>query len=98
MGAFLRVKVHYIELEELIANKNIKNIYATEMNSDNIYKEDLKSGLIIIGNEANGIGELAKKLATKKLTIPSASQNTESLNAAVATSIIASEFFRKRFA
>lgn len=98
MGAFLRVKVHYVELEELIANKNIKNIYATEMNGENIYNEDLKSGLIIIGNEANGIGELAKKLATKKLTIPSASQNTESLNAAVATSIIASEFFRKRFA
>jgi TrmH family RNA methyltransferase len=98
MGAFLRVNVHYIELEELIANKNIKNIYATEMNGENIYKEDLKCGLIIIGNEANGIGELAKKLATKKLTIPSASQNTESLNAAVATSIIASEFFRKRFA
>jgi RNA methyltransferase, TrmH family len=97
MGSFLRVKVHYVELEKLIHDKMINTIYATELNGSNIYKEQLKGGLIIIGNEANGIGDLAKRLATKKLTIPSASDNTESLNAAVATSIIASEFFRNKF-
>lgn len=98
MGSFLRVKVHYVELEKLIHDKKINTIYATELNGNNIYKEQLKGGLIIIGNEANGIGDLAKRLSTKKLTIPSASDNTESLNAAVATSIIASEFFRNKFA
>lgn len=95
MGAFLRVNVHYIELNELIKTQQINNIIATELKGKNIYKETLKSGLIIIGNEANGISNKTLSLSTQSLTIPSASSNTESLNAAIATSIIASEFFRR---
>lgn len=97
MGAFLRVKLNYVSLSELIKTQNIKTVYSTELNGDNIYTEELANGLIIIGNEANGISDEAKQLANKRLTIPSAAQNTESLNAAIATSIIASEFFRKKF-
>ena len=95
MGAFLRVNVHYIPLKELIASKKIKNVYATQLQGKNIYNESLKCGLIIIGNEANGICKETLQLASESLTIPSASGNTESLNAAIATSIIASEFFRR---
>jgi len=94
MGSFLRVNVHYIDLKELLSSASIKNIYATVLNGSNLYKENLKSGLIIIGNEANGISEESIKLAHKNITIPSAAGNTESLNAAIATSIIASEFYR----
>ena len=95
MGAFLRVNVYYRELADLIKEGHIKNVYATEMKGKNLYKEELKSGLIVIGNEANGIGELTKKLSNHSISIPSAEGNTESLNAAIATSIIASEIFRR---
>lgn len=96
MGAFLRVNVHYIEINKLIAAENIKTIYSTELKGKSIYAESLKNGLIIIGNEANGIRKETLQLASQSLTIPSAAGNTESLNAAIATSIIASEFFRRR--
>jgi TrmH family RNA methyltransferase len=96
MGAFLRVNVHYVSLQELISEQKIKHIYATEMKGKDLYKEDLKSGLIIIGNEANGVRKETLQFAKESIAIPSASGNTESLNAAVATSIIASEFFRRQ--
>jgi RNA methyltransferase, TrmH family len=95
MGAFLRVNVHYLELKELIAGEKIKNVHAAGLEGRNIYSEPLNTGLIIIGNEANGIRKETLQLATHTITIPSASGNTESLNAAIATSIIASEFFRR---
>ncbi len=95
MGAFLRVNVHYIGLKELIAGEKIKHVFATELKGKNIYTQTLKSGLILIGNEANGIRKETHQLANESLTIPSAVGNTESLNAAIATSIIASEFFRR---
>ena len=94
MGAFLRVKVHYCDLYE-IAKKDIL-VYGAVLNGENIYKTELKNGLIIIGNEANGINEKNFKFITNPITIPSAtSSDTESLNAAMATSIICSEFFRQ---
>ncbi len=95
MGAFLRVNLHYIELKELIAGEKIKTVYATALKGKNIYSESLNNGLIVIGNEANGIRKETLQLASESLTIPSAVGNTESLNAAIATSIIASEFFRR---
>jgi TrmH family RNA methyltransferase len=95
MGAFLRVNVHYVPLTKLITDQKISKVYATVLEGKNIYTEELKNGLIIIGNEAKGIGPETLRSAKESITIPSASGNTESLNAAVATSIIASEFFRR---
>ena len=96
MGAFMRINIFYCELEELIKEQNIKNIYGAVLNGANIYTDRLRSGLIIIGNEANGINEANLKLVNKPITIPSHQTNgTESLNAAMATAIIASEFYRQ---
>ncbi|PBQ32515.1 RNA methyltransferase [Sphingobacteriaceae bacterium] len=96
MGAFLRVSSVYIELKDLLAKQQIKTIYGAVLTGSNLYKEKLTNGLIVIGNEANGISEENLNLLTKKLTIPANQNNgTESLNAAMATSIIASEFFRQ---
>jgi len=96
MGAFLRVKVTYSPLENIIKNFSIKNIYGAVLNGNNIYKEKLKNGLVVIGNEANGISAENLQLISGSITIPSQhSSGTESLNAAMATSIIASEFFRQ---
>ncbi|MEP7165632.1 MAG: RNA methyltransferase [Ferruginibacter sp.] len=71
----------------LKAQKNIKILaaYLTGI-SINEYN-DLKEGIIIIGNESKGISEEILQLADEKVTIPRIG-NAESLNAAVATGII----------
>lgn len=95
MGAFLRVKVHYVNLDALLKNKNIA-VYGAVLNGKNIYKQELGCGLIVIGSEASGISVMNLKKITHPITIPAAtSNNTESLNAAMATSIICAEFFRQ---
>ncbi|MES2680788.1 MAG: RNA methyltransferase [Bacteroidota bacterium] len=96
MGAFLRVNVVYTDLTELLAPVPTMPVYGAVLNGKSLYVEKPTNGLIIIGNEANGISEQNLKLITNPITIPAGSQNnTESLNAAIATSIIVSEFFRQ---
>jgi TrmH family RNA methyltransferase len=96
MGAFLRVKLMYIELPELIKKYQVKKIYGAVLNGKNLYKEELQNGLIVIGNEANGISSENLNITNYLITIPANQNNgTESLNAAMAASIIASEFFRQ---
>jgi TrmH family RNA methyltransferase len=96
MGAFMRVDVNYISLKKLLEDHQLKNIYGAVLNGKNIYSEKLRPGLIVIGNESKGISEENLSLITHPLTIPSHSNSgTESLNAAMASSIIASEFFRQ---
>jgi TrmH family RNA methyltransferase len=96
MGAFLRVNVIYVSLADLIKSNKINNVYGAVLNGKNIYTEKLNNGIIVIGNEANGISDKNIELINKPITIPSHHANgTESLNAAMATSIITSEFFRQ---
>jgi TrmH family RNA methyltransferase len=96
MGAFLRIKVVYISLNELIKENKPRHIYGAVLNGKNLYKEKLQNGLIIIGNEANGIDKENLKHVNIPLTIPAHAQSgSESLNAAMAASVIASEFFRQ---
>lgn len=96
MGAFLRVQVVYTELADLIKEQNIQHVYGAVLNGKNIYREQLQHGLIVIGNEANGISDDNLTRINQPVTIPANQNNgTESLNAAMATSIIASEFFRQ---
>jgi RNA methyltransferase, TrmH family len=71
--------------------KDIK-IFAATLNGRSINEySDLKEGIIIIGNESQGISEEIMQFATEKITIPKKGQ-AESLNAAVATGIILSKF------
>jgi TrmH family RNA methyltransferase len=67
------------------------------MDGKNIYQEKLpKEGIIIMGNEANGISSSVEKLVSERIAIPRFGnlQVTESLNVANATAIILSEFKR----
>jgi TrmH family RNA methyltransferase len=67
------------------------------MNGENIYQSALpQNGIIIMGNEANGISAEIEKMVTSRLTIPRFGelQKTESLNVATATAIVLSEFKR----
>jgi TrmH family RNA methyltransferase len=96
MGSIARVNVNYVDLELFIAQTKLP-VFGTFMDGANIYKTTLPSeGVIIMGNEANGISEELEKLAKNRLTIPRFGdiQKTESLNVATATAIILSEFRR----
>jgi TrmH family RNA methyltransferase len=67
------------------------------MDGDNIYKTNLpENGILIMGNEANGISSEIEKLVTNKISSPRFGdvQKTESLNVATATAVILSEFKR----
>lgn len=96
MGSIARVNVSYLNLEQYIKEAKLP-VFGTFMDGKNIYKTDLPSeGIIIMGNEANGISASIEKLAKNRLSIPRFGelQQTESLNVATATSIILSEFKR----
>lgn len=99
MGAIARVKVHYGELEQLLADENEVYVYGTFLDGENIYSQSLsKNGLIIMGNEGNGISPGIEKLINRRLFIPSYPQDrqtSESLNVAIATAIVCSEFRRQ---
>ncbi len=94
MGAILRVKVWYTDLDKWLPQVSIP-IYGAMLDGKNIYRENLpKEALILMGNEGNGISRNAQTSITHKITIPSFG-GSESLNVAVATGIIVSEFRRK---
>ena len=99
MGSLARVNINYFILEEFLkrATREVP-VYGAFMEGATIYSEDLASpGILIMGNEANGIRPEAEALVTKKISIPQfgISKETESLNVATATAILLSEFRRR---
>ena len=96
MGSIARININYIDLNAFVATTKLP-VFGTFMDGTNIYKSVLpKEGIIIMGNEANGISTELEKLVTSRLTIPRFGdlQKTESLNVATATAIVLSEFCR----
>ncbi|MBC8173378.1 MAG: RNA methyltransferase [Chitinophagales bacterium] len=89
MGSVFRVDVIYAELEEILTHIIMKK-YATSLLGRSIYElNKLQEGVIIIGNESHGISPGVIALCDEHITIPSFG-HAESLNAAVACSIILS--------
>ena len=98
MGSLFRVKVYYDNLTRIFTNfgKNIP-VFGTTIDSENIYNTDLPArAMIVIGSESHGISPAIQKYLTQKITIPSFGPGAESLNAAVATGIVCSEFLRNK--
>lgn len=99
MGGIARVKLHYCSLPELIMQLGNTPIYGTFLNGDNIYKEQLtQNGLIIMGNEGNGVSHEIEALINKRLYVPNYPQEretSESLNVAIATAVVCAEFRRQ---
>ena len=96
MGSLARVQVEYTNLATYLKATD-KEIFGTFMDGENIYKKELPSnGILVMGNEANGISEEIEQLVTQKISIPRFGnlQQTESLNVATATAIFLSEFKR----
>ena len=99
MGAIARVKVHYTNLTDLLRNNHLLPVFGTFLKGENIYKTELPNkGFIVMGSEGRGISSDIEKLVTNKLFISNYPQDTktsESLNVAVATAIVCSEFRRR---
>ena len=100
MGALARVHLHYVSLPELIGRlKEEIPVYGTFLDGKNIYDQPLSpTGLIVMGNEGNGITTEVRKLINRKLYIPNypiGRKTSESLNVAVATAITCAEFRRR---
>lgn len=100
MGAIARVKVHYVDLPGFIASLGDSTpVYGTFLNGDDIYNNELTSnGLIVMGNEGNGISDKCASLISRRILIPNYPQGritSESLNVSTATAIICSEFRRR---
>lgn len=95
MGALSRVRVHYVDLVQEL-NRVDAPIYVTALDGDNINKCSLtKNGVIVMGNEGNGVSQEVMAVANKKLLIPSyppERPTSESLNVSVATAIVVSMF------
>jgi TrmH family RNA methyltransferase len=100
MGALARVKVHTVNLPEFLkACKGKLPIYGTFMDGDNIYSKTLSpQGIIVMGNEGNGISPEIEEFVTERLLIPNypiGQATSESLNVGVATALVCGEFRRR---
>lgn len=101
MGSLAHVKVTYGNLTELIAGlPEGFPVYGTMLDGTDIYQQELKAaGLIVMGNEGNGISSSVAELLTHRLLIPNYSrqaERAESLNVAIATAVVCAEFRRSR--
>jgi len=96
MGSLARVNVSYIDLAAFLSETELP-VFGTFMDGDNIYSETLpKNGIVVLGNEANGISSEVEKAVNRRISIPRFGnlQKTESLNVATAAAIVLSEFRR----
>ena len=95
MGSIARVHIIYMDLAELLSHTTLP-VYGTLLDGTDIYRQELTpEGIIIMGNEGNGISAPIRQLITRKLLIPAFREGAESLNVAIATAITCSEFRRR---
>jgi len=97
MGSLTRVNVQYVDLESYLKTHSTE-VFGTFLEGENIYSSSLpERGIIVLGNEGNGISEAIESQVDRKVTIPQFGtvKATESLNVANATAILLSEFRRR---
>lgn len=96
MGSLARIKIVYTDLSHLLQQVSLP-VYGALLNGQNIYTTNFGTeGLIVMGNEGNGIRPAVQQRVTKAVTIPRIG-NAESLNVAIATAIFCSEAAGKSF-
>jgi TrmH family RNA methyltransferase len=99
MGSIARVHLINIDTMQLLDSlpKDFP-VYGTFLDGENIYTQELsQQGLIVMGNEGNGISDAVRARVTHKLLIPDFHKGptADSLNVAIATAITCSEFRRR---
>ncbi|MDE5608731.1 MAG: RNA methyltransferase [Muribaculaceae bacterium] len=103
MGAIARVRVHYVDLPALLADATSCGtaVYGTFLDGKDIYETPLTpGGIVVMGNEGNGISEAVSRHIDRRLFIPSyppGQPAIESLNVSVATAITIAEFRRRQY-
>jgi TrmH family RNA methyltransferase len=101
MGALARVRLHYTPLPALLGELKEQGVplYGTFLDGEDLYEKKLTPhGLIIMGNEGNGISPEVATYVNERLFIPNfpvVEPTSESLNVAMATAIICAEFRRR---
>jgi TrmH family RNA methyltransferase len=95
MGSIARVSVTYTNISDYLGESE-RPIYGAYMDGASVYRTNLgENGILVMGNEANGISEEIGKLITERISIPQfGGSTTESLNVATATAILLNEIRR----
>ncbi len=102
MGAILNVRVHYCDLKEFLASAADKGVpvYGTLLDGESVYKYHLgPKGIILLGNESRGIAIELMPFISDRIRIPgfaTSPYGIDSLNVAMAASVVLSEFARRR--
>ncbi|MCR4918812.1 MAG: RNA methyltransferase [Prevotella sp.] len=102
MGSIARVNVVYTDLKEWLSHLPADvPVYGTMLDGTDIYRKQLtRHGVIIMGNEGNGISEQVAARVSHRLLVPSFSltpdDTAESLNVAIATAVTCAEFRRQQ--
>jgi TrmH family RNA methyltransferase len=93
MGSFTRVNFFYADLKDIFQQWNAP-VYGAFLNGKNVHEiKQINHGVILMGNESNGISKDLEKVVTDKVTIPGFGE-AESLNVAIATAILCDNFKR----
>lgn len=93
MGSFCRVQVSYADLVLYLSDCE-EAVYGAFLSGKSVHDEPFaRGGLLVIGNESNGISPAVEQFVRHRISIPG-SGNAESLNAAIATGIILDNVFR----
>ena len=99
MGSIARVRIIYIDAQQLFDSLPADYpVYGTFLDGENIYTQELSpNGLIVMGNEGNGISDAVRARISHRLLIPDfhRGDTADSLNVAIATAITCSEFRRR---
>lgn len=101
MGSVGKVSVTYCDLPEFLAEcgKSGIPIYGTALEGENLYEAELsKGGIVVMGNEGNGVSTSVREKTGRFLFIPpySLTDHSESLNVSIATAVILSAFRSER--
>jgi len=97
MGSLTRVNINYLDLKAFLNQSKLQK-FGAFMDAKHVYNAQLpEKGILILGNEANGISRSIEECVDEKITIPRFGniKATESLNVATATAILLSEFKRR---
>ena len=95
MGSLSRMNVHYTHLPAVLSDTKLP-VYGALLDGENIYTTNFGTeGLIVMGNEGNGLSDAVKQKVTKAITIPRGGK-AESLNVAIATAVFCSEINRNK--
>ena len=92
MGSLFRLDIKYIDLDTYLADIDMP-IYGAYINGIDVKEQEFpRKAHLVMGNESNGISESLSKYITNKVSVKNIGNNAESLNVAIATSILLHEF------